>query len=197
MTNYQGHEQRSTLWDLDPDKLYLVEGKPSGVYNTTKRGNTRFALKDVLVRDYDKNVVYDESPVVAFADHINVFRKSQGMSLVDLEGEGVIYFLGKQEIYTTRDDVTERVSLKLFRDVDVRRALLDLYRRCRNLETQWVEIGKEERSKRLARTNKDIERLQGVLSTYDYIPWMTPDALHGHLQQVINKVEEQHLLNNQ
>ena len=197
MTNqsYKGHEDRSSLWSLNPDELYIVSGKPSGVYNTTKRNNIRFALKDVIVRKLDKEVSVADSPAVAFADHINCFRKSEGMGYVDLENDKEIFFLGTQEIYTTRDDSTQRVSMKLFRDVDVRRSLSDLYRRTRNLETQWASLDPDTRKARLVRTEKDLDRLESVIATYHYIPWMDRKSLTGHLQTITNKITDQHKLN--
>ena len=198
MTNqsYKGHEDRSSLWSLNPDELYIVSGKPSGVYNTTKRNNIRFALKDVIVRKLDKEVSVADSPAVAFADHINCFRKSEGMGYVDLENDKEIFFLGTQEIYTTRSDSTERVSMKLFRDVDVRRSLSDLYRRTRNLETQWASLDPDTRKARLGRTEKDLDRLESVIATYHYIPWMDRKSLTGHLITITKKIKQQHRLNN-
>ena len=194
-STYKGHKDRETLWSLNPDELYIVSGRPSGVYETNKQTNIRFALKDVIVRKLDKEVSVADSPAVAFADHINCFRKIEGMDYVDLETDKEIFFLGTREIYTTRFDSTERVSLKLFRDVDVRRSLSELYRRTRNLETQWASLDPDTRSSRLGRTEKDLSRLESVIATYNYIPWLTQDAIKGHLQTITNKIKDQHKLN--
>ena len=193
---YKGHEQRESLWLLNPDEIYIVSGKPSGVYNTNKETNIRFALKDVIVRTLDKDVPLSESPAVAFADHINVFRKIEGMDYINFDDDDKeIHFLGKRVTYTTRFDPTERVSMKLFRDVDVSRSLTDIYRRTRNLETQWAGLIPTTRKERLGRTEKDLARLENIIDTYNYIPWLSLPALSEHLQTITNKIKQQHRLN--
>ena len=51
METHYLNEGRESLFTLDTQKLYLIEGNASGIFSTMKNGVSRYALSDVLSPD--------------------------------------------------------------------------------------------------------------------------------------------------
>lgn len=177
-------EGRESLWELDPEKIYIVEGINSGLYSTIKDTNQRFALANVVIKEYDTSIRYEELPAVAFADHINAIRKKDGLEYVNLtEGKESIW-IGKPEDYeSVREPGVVRRSMKLFRDVDVRDELRVVEKRIRAINSLYESIKPEEVIVRLNKTTKLIDRLIEVSREFMFVPWITKTELEDRINR--------------
>ena len=184
--NYYKNRGRETLWELKDDELYIVEGINSGTYECYREDLIRFALKDVVIRPYRTDIAFDNIPAVAFAQHINAIRKRDGLENVRMD-EGVqTFWLGKKQTYNSINSPgVERVSMKLFRDIDVRRELREIERRIRTLASAWESVSLEEKNARIARTLKLVSRLREIVVSYQFIPWFSVPELKDRLERCL------------
>ena len=176
--NHFRNKGRESLFDLEPNKLYFVEGLMSGVYETNRETNIRIAVKDVIVKPYRVDMRYDEIPVVAFATHINSIRKRQGLEYLDLSENKRNTFIGKLESYVTaKCPEVERRSFKLLRDSRVDLQLRNIEQRVRKLNSEWDSLPPEDKK---VRANKTLSLARSLFSKsieYVYVPYFTEKEL--------------------
>ena len=127
------NEGRESLWTLDKEKLYLVEGDASGEFSTMKEGVSRYALANVLIRPYTTDIQYAEIPVVAYCDHLNCIRKQKNIEHLNWVNGRRHYFVGKVEEYETKG--VQRRSMKVFVDANLPREHKLIEKRIRSLST--------------------------------------------------------------
>ena len=184
--NHYKNRGRESLWELEDDALYIVEGINSGTYDCYRDDLIRCALKDVIIRPYRTDIAYDNIPCVAHAPHINAIRKREGLEHTKMKEGVTTYWLGKKQTYESINSPgIERVSMKLFRDIDVRRELREIERRIRTLATAWESVSIEERTTRLRKTLILISRLKEIVLTYQFIPWFSITELKDRLENCL------------
>jgi hypothetical protein len=188
MTDTNLNEGRESLFELDKEKTYLIEGNASGIYSTMKDDVSRYALSDVLIRTYDTTIQYAELPVVAFAQHINCIRKNEGMDYLDWAPGRRQYLVGKVEEYETKGVL--RRSMKFYRDANICRELQVIEKRNRSLYNAWFSITDEERVVRMTKTLSLIERTAKMIETYYFVPWSPISELRNRLSKCKESVQQ-------
>ena len=188
------HKNRESLWSLDQDTLYIVEGVPSkgkkydgtisAVYETRNDREIRFAIKDVLVRRYDKNVALDASPVVAIADHLNCIRPKRNTERMRLDGDERLFFIGKPKVYYTEKMPDGAITMNLYADINIAERVIDLHKRIRLLNTEWNTTNPREVPIRVNKTQKLIEDLERYIADYFYVPWYDLKQTKEHLSVI-------------
>ena len=187
--NHPSNEGRESLFDLQVDEHYFVEGTASGEYSTFKATNTRFALKEVIVKEYRTDLPYDQIPVVGFASHINTIRKRENLEYADLRDGVRSYWIGILESYeSTSNPGVERRSFKLRRDVDVLMELRNIERRLVSINGTLDSLKPKEVITRLTKTQKMLERVENIKNNFQFIPWLSPDELERRLNQCKEEV---------
>ena len=196
------HKGRESLWELSTDEKYVLRARPSlglkssgklsAVYDTENDSVVRFALKDIEVFPYDKNVVFDETQTpIAVADHVNIFRRPEGIEYLDLDNPDADIYLLATPYHYTKPGHGEAVSLKVYADVNVRREWQKLYAQLRILNSEWVAIpDKEEVVKRVDKASRHLERLDKILDTFEFIPWLSRDDLMQHRMILWASIEQ-------
>ena len=180
---------RESLWQLDENKIYIVEGINSGLYSTINEDLQRFALANVVIREYDKSRRLEELPAVAFADHINAIRKSQGLEYANLtEGKHSIWIGRTEDYQSAREPGVMRRSMKLFRDVDVRYELRVVEKRIRAINSLYESIKPEEVIVRLNKTRKLIDRLVKVSKEFMWVPHINQQELDERISACQQKL---------
>lgn len=188
MTDTNLNEGRESLFELDKEKTYLIEGNASGIYSTMKDDVSRYALSDVLIRTYDTTIQYAELPVVAFAQHINCIRKKDGMDYLDWTNGKRQYLVGKVEEYETKGVL--RRSMKFYRDANIIRELQVIEKRNRSLFNAWHSISDDERVVRMRKTLSLIERTATMIDTYYFVPWSPIGELRNRLSKCKDSVQQ-------
>ena len=173
------NEGRESLWELELDRFYLVEGNASGIFSTMKSGVSRYALSEVLIKPYDVTIQYAQLPVIAFAQHLNCIRKDDGMEMTDWTDGKRQYLVGKVEEYETKG--VPRRSMKFFRDANISIELRKIEKRIRGLCRDWRSINEEEQTSRMRGCLKMLERVATMIETYTYVPWQPQPVLRIRL----------------
>ena len=139
---------RSSLHHLDlDDSIYIVEGTFVQTYDVPNPNLVRFALEDVLVRKYDKEVLWEDSPVVAMAGHINCIRKAHNAIFTRVEQGQRLQLLGTVREYgsnNSRANGVDRRTLKSVSDSNIPKLLSDVCNRIQSLATNTEDVQTEE-----------------------------------------------------
>ena len=179
--NHELNQGRESLWELELDTLYLVEGNASGVFSTMKDNVSRYALSEVLIKPYDVSKQYAELPVVAWCQHTNCIRKDDNMEYSQWDNGRRQYLIGKVEEYTTKG--VERRSIKVFRDSNLPKELQTIEKRIRSLNNAWTSITDDEKHIRMRKTLSLIERASTMVETYMFVPFVPKPVLLARVQK--------------
>jgi len=184
---------RESLFLLEKEQLYIVEGTFECFYETRNPNNVRFTLTDCFIKKYDTSKTYEELPVIGFAEHINCVRKKQNLEYMNLEKGKRTFWVGKREDYTSKyNPEIDRVSMKLFVDTNVLKEISTIEKRIRTLRSQWAFVTPKEIEARIRRTREMIARLLTVGQDYIYVPWISQSEFLLRLrlaQEVLRKLE--------
>ena len=187
--NHPSNEGRESLFDLEVGKTYFVEGSGSGEYSTFKATNTRFALKEVLVKEYRDDISYDDIPIIAFASHINTIRRQQGLEYANLKDGARSHWIGILEEYeSTSNPGIKRRSFKLKRDANILLELRNIERRLVSLNGCLDSLKPKEVITRLTKTQKMLERVENIRTTFQFVPWLSPKELQQRIQACLEEV---------
>jgi hypothetical protein len=198
--DHYANRGRADLFDLPANTLFIVVGLNSGVYETNRQDVIRFALKDVEVFEYERNLVFSLDPelnqctLVARADHTNCIRKAEGMAYANLKEDEQTVWLGRREDYVSRRaGDTERVSLKLFRDLDIRKELRIIQKRLINYANQRDFIEIDDREVRLHKSSSMLDRLSDIIAndSYHFVPWLSPEEVQRRIEHYYSVVHQE------
>jgi hypothetical protein len=190
-TQHPLNEGRESLFELEVGKLYIIEGDASGQFSTMKEHVSRYALSNVLVKEYNLETQYAQLPVVAFATHVNAIRKSQGMEHVDFTDGKRQYFIAQLVEYETKG--VERRAFRIFRDSKLHKEIYNIEKRIRGLSSTMLSRPSEEIQQRLNRNHILLEKLSVQVETYRFVPWVTKTNLLSRIercQKELNTLEE-------
>ena len=170
------NEGREELWDLDEDKLYLVEGTLAEQYESIKKGmehTTRITLTEVIIKPYDLTEKYDDLPVIAAANHINTIRKKEGLAYLGKKKDKRVVFIGSPQDYTTlgANAGILRRTLKLYVDAAPADELRNSAKRLRNLLLRQWDYDQAGARKHLSTTRKSLDRANKIIHQWKWIPW--------------------------
>ena len=189
MARFEINEGRDSLSDLDLDALYIVEGTYAAQYESTKKRSqetARYTFTEVIVKEYDKSVSLQDSPVVGFADHLNTIRKTAGMQYAGLKQDQRFIYVGRLQEYSVLTGEGQgilRRTFKLLRDPDPGKALESTAKRLRNLSLRLEEHTVKTAQKHLATTRKNLDRVASILSSQDYVPYQTEQQFRALLNR--------------
>jgi hypothetical protein len=186
MKNYTQNQGRETLFNLDEDLLYIVEGEYVEQHQTSKDHVVRLTLQNVLVREYDTNKHTEDCSVVAFADHLHTIRKRDGLENLKLTPGKRYTFVGKTNDYTTaKNPGVLRRTMKLFRDVRIDRELSKVRARLRNNITLLDALSPEVLSQQLNKTEKLALRVRDfVREDKLFVPHLTKEEIKESLDTI-------------
>ncbi len=171
------NEGRESLFDLELDALYLVEGSMSGEFTppSNKEHVSRYAIEKVLIKEYRTDRDYKDIPVVAFAQHLNFIRKQENLQYINTKDGARNTFIGRLYEYETKG--VKRRSFKMFRDSNLLKDIRLIEKRIRTLNSVLPSLPPEEVEVRCGVTRKMVGRLSDCLDNYIYVPWVSEEEL--------------------
>ena len=198
MNNISIHEKdkgdRDSLYFLPTDTMFIVEGTFEATYDLPRKDLVRITLSEVLIRKYDRNIHWEQCPVVGMAGHVNAIRKRHNANFTKVDKGTRIQLLGMVKEYGSRNsrgaDGVDRRTLKIFADSNIPKMLADVCKRIQSLETNFDDFDSDAIHKQLSNTEKLLVTLEEKVENHDFVPRLPLTFVKDKCGEVREKLEE-------